>query len=104
MLQNLKNKTKSNNILPITNNNNTYIVKWYNALTGLEYQTSYEQSSNSSIKINIPLVAPNDKVYYEYSFGVGNIFKIFSRSNQSLKTLSLHPQDTLSILCLHLTR
>lgn len=23
-----------------------------------------------------PLVAPNDKVYYEYSFGVGNIFKI----------------------------
>ncbi len=26
---------------------------------------------------SIPLVAPNDKVYYEYSFGVGNIFKIF---------------------------
>ncbi|MFH4964544.1 DUF5686 family protein [Gaetbulibacter sp. M235] len=26
---------------------------------------------------SIPLVAPNKKVYYEYSFGVGNIFKIF---------------------------
>lgn len=25
----------------------------------------------------IPLVAPNDKVYYEYGFGVGNIFKVF---------------------------
>jgi hypothetical protein len=50
------NPSSSNNeiIIPVTNNNNTYIVKWYNALTGLEYQTSYEQSSNSSIKINIP--------------------------------------------------
>ncbi|WOD42173.1 DUF5686 family protein [Hwangdonia lutea] len=26
---------------------------------------------------NIPLVAPNDKPYYEYGLGVGNIFKIF---------------------------
>ena len=26
---------------------------------------------------NIPLIAPNNKVYYEYSFGVGNIFKVF---------------------------
>lgn len=26
---------------------------------------------------SIPLVAPNDKPYYEYSFGVGNIFKVF---------------------------
>jgi hypothetical protein len=26
---------------------------------------------------SIPLFAPSDKVYYEYSFGVGNIFKIF---------------------------
>ncbi|HDZ14268.1 hypothetical protein LCGC14_0757280 [marine sediment metagenome] len=26
---------------------------------------------------NIPLQAPNDKIYYEYSVGVGNIFKIF---------------------------
>ena len=26
---------------------------------------------------NIPLVAPNDEIYWEYSLGVGNIFKIF---------------------------
>lgn len=25
----------------------------------------------------IALIAPNDKMYYEYSFGIGNIFKIF---------------------------
>ena len=26
---------------------------------------------------NIPLQAPTDQVYWEYSFGIGNIFKIF---------------------------
>ena len=26
---------------------------------------------------NIPLISPDSKIYYEYSFGVGNIFKIF---------------------------
>jgi len=26
---------------------------------------------------NIPLIAPSDKIYYEYSFGIGNIFKVF---------------------------
>ncbi|MCX7551760.1 DUF5686 and carboxypeptidase-like regulatory domain-containing protein [Xanthomarina sp. F2636L] len=26
---------------------------------------------------NIPLVAPSDEIYYEYSVGVGNIFKVF---------------------------
>ncbi len=26
---------------------------------------------------NIPLRAPSDKVYWEYSFGIGNIFKVF---------------------------
>ena len=26
---------------------------------------------------NIPLIAPSDQIYWEYSFGVGNIFKIF---------------------------
>ncbi|WP_396590584.1 DUF5686 family protein [Allomuricauda sp. R78024] len=25
---------------------------------------------------NIPLIAPNDQIYWEYSFGIGNIFKI----------------------------
>ncbi len=37
--------------------------------------------SNENIALssptNIPLMAPNDKIYWEYSFGVGNIFKIF---------------------------
>ncbi len=27
--------------------------------------------------VNTPLRAPSEKIYYEYSFGVGNIFKIF---------------------------
>ena len=26
---------------------------------------------------NIPLIAPSEDIYYEYSFGVGNIFKVF---------------------------
>ena len=26
---------------------------------------------------NIPLMAPDDRIYWEYSFGIGNIFKIF---------------------------
>jgi len=30
-----------------------------------------------SAPTNIPLQAPTDKIYYEYSVGVGNIFKIF---------------------------
>jgi len=29
-----------------------------------------------SAPVNIPLLAPSDKMYWEYSFGVGNIFKI----------------------------
>ncbi len=37
--------------------------------------------SNTNIALNgptnIPLISPNDKIYYEYSVGVGNIFKIF---------------------------
>jgi len=32
--------------------------------------------STTGNPVEFPLVAPNDKVYYEYSFGVGNIFKI----------------------------
>ncbi|NAS29396.1 carboxypeptidase-like regulatory domain-containing protein [Flavobacteriaceae bacterium R38] len=26
---------------------------------------------------NIPLLAPNEQIYWEYSFGIGNIFKVF---------------------------
>jgi len=36
-------------------------------------------SKNSALNspVNISLVAPSDKIYWEYSFGVGNIFKVF---------------------------
>nr|WP_299385018.1 DUF5686 and carboxypeptidase-like regulatory domain-containing protein [Allomuricauda sp.] len=30
-----------------------------------------------SAPANIPLIAPEDQIYWEYSFGIGNIFKIF---------------------------
>jgi hypothetical protein len=30
-----------------------------------------------SAPTNIPLLAPDDRIYYEYSLGIGNIFKIF---------------------------
>ncbi|MDT0605576.1 DUF5686 family protein [Croceitalea rosinachiae] len=30
-----------------------------------------------SAPTNIPLLAPNDEIYWEYSLGIGNIFKIF---------------------------
>ncbi len=33
--------------------------------------------STTSNPNSIPLLAPNDKVYYEYGFGIGNIFKVF---------------------------
>ncbi len=33
--------------------------------------------STTSNPYNIPLISPNNKVYYEYSVGVGNIFKVF---------------------------
>ncbi|WP_418512848.1 DUF5686 family protein [Corallibacter sp.] len=37
--------------------------------------------SNENILLNqpsnIPLVAPSDEIYWEYSFGIGNIFKVF---------------------------
>ncbi len=30
-----------------------------------------------TLPVNPNAIAPNDKIYYEYSFGVGNIFKVF---------------------------
>ncbi|MFV0541046.1 MAG: DUF5686 family protein [Aestuariibaculum sp.] len=33
--------------------------------------------NNTSNPHNIPLVAPTDQMYYEYSVGIGNIFKVF---------------------------
>ncbi len=36
-----------------------------------------DENKALSAPINIPLMAPEDQMYWEYSFGVGNIFKIF---------------------------
>ena len=33
--------------------------------------------STTGNPVEFPLVAPSDKIYYEYSFGIGNIFKVF---------------------------
>ncbi|WP_372975623.1 hypothetical protein, partial [Muriicola sp.] len=42
---------------------------------------AWGQLSDENIALNspanIPLIAPSDKIYWEYSLGVGNIFKIF---------------------------
>ena len=46
-------------------------------LRGVWGQLSDENIALSApASINTPLQAPSDKIYYEYSFGVGNIFKI----------------------------
>ena len=45
------------------------------ALRGAWGQLSDENIALSA-PTNIPLIAPNDKIYWEYSFGIGNIFKI----------------------------
>lgn len=41
---------------------------------------AWGQLSNENIALNspsnIPLIAPSDQIYWEYSFGIGNIFKI----------------------------
>ena len=36
-----------------------------------------EENRLLSSPTNIPLQAPDDKIYWEYSFGIGNIFKLF---------------------------
>jgi hypothetical protein len=45
-------------------------------LRGVWGELSDENKALSS-PTNIPLMAPTDKIYWEYSFGVGNIFRIF---------------------------
>lgn len=45
-------------------------------LRGVWGELSDENKALSS-PTNIPLTAPTDKIYWEYSFGVGNIFRIF---------------------------
>ncbi len=47
------------------------------ALRGVWGQLSDENIALSApATVNTPLQAPSDKIYYEYSFGIGNIFKI----------------------------
>ncbi len=48
------------------------------------FRTAWGELSNENIALNttsnpynIPLKAPNNKMYYEYSLGIGNIFKVF---------------------------
>jgi hypothetical protein len=36
-----------------------------------------DENITLSSPTNIPLIAPSDSIYWEYSFGIGNIFKIF---------------------------
>ncbi|MEO1012103.1 MAG: DUF5686 family protein, partial [Bacteroidota bacterium] len=45
-------------------------------LRGVWGELSDENIALSS-PTNIPLIAPNKQIYYEYSLGIGNIFKIF---------------------------
>ena len=35
------------------------------------------ENINLSVPSNIPLIAPKDEIYYEYSVGIGNIFRVF---------------------------
>ncbi|WP_053969785.1 DUF5686 and carboxypeptidase-like regulatory domain-containing protein [Mangrovimonas sp. ST2L15] len=45
------------------------------------FRAAWGDISDANIYLNepngIPLIAPTDKIYYEYSFGVGNIFRVF---------------------------
>jgi hypothetical protein len=49
----------------------------FRAVIGDVSQENIDLSNVPSNPNNLQLLAPNKKPYYEYSFGVGNIFKIF---------------------------
>ncbi len=58
-------------------------LKKYNLRAILGLRGVWGQLSDENIALNttgnlaeIPLIAPDSRVYYEYSFGIGNIFKI----------------------------
>ena len=59
-----------------------HFLKKYNlrAIAGLRGVWGELSDSNIALNapaaINTPLQAPDDKIYYEYSFGVGNIFRV----------------------------
>ncbi len=59
-------------------------LRKYNLREIISFRGVWGDLSNENIALNttsnpnsIPLLAPNDKVYYEYGFGIGNIFKVF---------------------------
>ncbi|MBD0824613.1 DUF5686 and carboxypeptidase-like regulatory domain-containing protein [Aestuariibaculum marinum] len=50
----------------------------------VSFRSAWGELSDENIALNttdnpyaVPLVAPSDEVYYEYGFGIGNIFKVF---------------------------
>ncbi|MEM6515797.1 MAG: DUF5686 family protein [Bacteroidota bacterium] len=58
-------------------------LKKYNLRAIVGIRGAWGELSDENIALNttgnpaeIPLIAPNDEIYYEYSIGVGNIFKI----------------------------
>ncbi|MEY8019512.1 DUF5686 family protein [Muriicola sp. SD30] len=57
------------------------IIRDWNLREIVGLRGAWGQLSDENIALNsptnIPLVAPSDKIYWEYSFGISNIFKIF---------------------------
>ena len=47
----------------------------------VSFRAAWGELSNENILLNsptnIPLVAPNNEIYWEYGLGIGNIFKVF---------------------------
>jgi len=50
----------------------------------VSFRSAWGELSDENIALNttgnpfaVPLVAPSDEIYYEYGFGIGNIFKVF---------------------------
>ncbi|GAA4297338.1 DUF5686 and carboxypeptidase-like regulatory domain-containing protein [Aestuariibaculum suncheonense] len=50
----------------------------------VSFRSAWGELSDENIALNttsnpnaVPLVAPSDDIYYEYGFGIGNIFKVF---------------------------
>ena len=59
-------------------------LKKYNLRAILGLRGVWGELSNENIALSttgnpaeIPLIAPDNRIYYEYSFGIGNIFKVF---------------------------
>lgn len=57
------------------------LIKKWNLREIVGLRGAWGELSDENIALssptNIPLIAPSDKIYWEYSFGVGNIFRIF---------------------------